>query len=140
MYQQTVLGLERALAGLETMVKAASAEPERPLAFAIVDDHGDLVCFARMDRASSLIRGMAIKKAYTASRMRRDTGAWAERLRDQGRTAQELGDPRLVTFPGGLVVTNPADGSALGGIGVSGRRAEEDEQIARMGLDALGLS
>ncbi len=45
-----------------------------------------------------------------------------------------------MAFPGGLVVTNPDDHSVLGGIGVSGRKAEEDEEIARMGLDSLGLS
>jgi uncharacterized protein GlcG (DUF336 family) len=35
------------------------------------------------------------------------------------------------------VITNPADQSVLGGIGVSGLSAEEDEALARIGLSAI---
>jgi uncharacterized protein GlcG (DUF336 family) len=35
------------------------------------------------------------------------------------------------------VITNPTDQSVLGGIGVSGLAAEEDEAIAKIGLRAI---
>ena len=36
-----------------------------------------------------------------------------------------------------MVIINPADQSVLGGIGVSGLAAEEDEALAKMGLKAI---
>ena len=49
----------------------------------------------------------------------------------------EFGDPNLLALQGGVVILNPADQSVLGGIGVSGLAAEEDEAIARIGLKAI---
>ena len=45
--------------------------------------------------------------------------------------------PRLVLFGGGLPIV--ADGQRIGGIGVSGGSAEQDEACAHAGLKALGL-
>jgi len=49
----------------------------------------------------------------------------------------EFGDPNLIALQGGVAITNPADQSVLGGIGVSGLTAEEDEAIAKIGLKAI---
>ena len=49
----------------------------------------------------------------------------------------EFGDPSLIALQGGVVIINPADQSVLGGIGVSGLAAEEDEALAKMGLKAV---
>jgi uncharacterized protein GlcG (DUF336 family) len=38
-----------------------------------------------------------------------------------------------------VVVLHPGTGSILGGIGVSGLSAQEDEDLARLGLQTLGL-
>ena len=46
--------------------------------------------------------------------------------------------PRLVIFGGGLPIV--ADGVRIGGIGVSGGTAEEDEQCAAAALKAIGLA
>ena len=46
--------------------------------------------------------------------------------------------PRMVSFGGGLPIV--IDGHRVGGIGVSGGSEEQDEQIARAGLQALGLA
>ncbi|MGH8057458.1 MAG: GlcG/HbpS family heme-binding protein, partial [Candidatus Entotheonellia bacterium] len=95
------------------------------------------ICFARMDRVAPQPPMIARKKAYTAARTRGDTLAYAERLKSQGRSVTEFGDPNLIALQGGVVIANPTDGSVLGGIGVSGRLAEEDEAIARVGLKAI---
>ena len=68
-----------------------------------------------------------------------DTLAYAERLKSQGRTVAEMGDPNLAAVQGGLVVVHPGTGAIMGGIGVSGLTAQEDEDIARLGLQTLGL-
>jgi len=50
-----------------------------------------------------------------------------------------MGDPNLAAVQGGLVILHPETGAIMGGIGVSGLTAQEDEDIARLGLRALGL-
>ena len=137
MYDKQVLGMEQALAALNAMLQEGAKDPDRPLAFAIVDDLGDLVCFARMDRVNPLPHALALKKAYTSARMRSDTLAVGERMKTQGRSISDFGDPNLVSVQGGIVIMGAS--GPLGGIGVSGRRAEEDEEIARVGLAAMNL-
>jgi uncharacterized protein GlcG (DUF336 family) len=80
--------------------------------------------------------GIARKKAYTAARTRSDTKAFTERLKGIGRLVMELGDSDLIGVQGGVTIAG-ADGSPLGGIGVSGLAAEEDEAIAKIGLAAI---
>ena len=55
-----------------------------------------------------------------------------------GRSLADFSDPMLIPWQGGVVVTSP-DGKPLGGIGVSGRRSDEDEVIAKAGLAAMKL-
>jgi glc operon protein GlcG len=106
------------------------------VAIAIVDDQGELVSFARQDRCAPQPPIVARKKAYTAARTRTDTKAYADRLKSQGRSVTEFGDPNLLAAQGGVVITG-LENAVLGGIGVSGLSAEEDEQIARVGLQAI---
>ncbi len=136
-YQKTVLSLDEAQKAMDRMLQEARKAPNRPIAIAIVDDQGDLVSFARMDKCAPQPPVIARKKAYTAARTRSDTAAYAERLKSQGRSVTEFGDPNLLALQGGVVITNPMDQSVLGGIGVSGLAAEEDEAIARIGLRAI---
>jgi uncharacterized protein GlcG (DUF336 family) len=136
-YQKAVLSLNDAQRAMQLMLQEASKAPNRPLAIAIVDDQGELISFARMDKCAPQPPIIARKKAYTAARTRVDTVAYAERLRGQGRSVTEFGDPNLIALQGGVVITNPADQSVLGGIGVSGLAAEEDEALAKIGLKAI---
>src|SRR5262245_59114919 len=139
MYQKPMLSFNDAMAALQAMVADAAAEPERPVAIAIVDDLGELICYARMDRTNPMPAILARKKAYTAARTRSDTLAYGERLKAGGRSVAESGDPDLTAVQGGITILNPGDNAPLGGIGVSGRRADEDEAIARVGLAAMRL-
>jgi glc operon protein GlcG len=132
-YQKTVLSLDDARRAMERMLQEALKAPSRPVAIAICDDQGELVTFARMDKCPPLPLTVARKKAYTAARTRNDTKAFSDRLKNMGRSAVEFGDPNLLAVQGGVAII-AADGTALGGIGVSGLAAEEDEAIARVGL------
>ena len=118
------------------MLQEALKAPNRPVAIAICDDQGELVAFARMDKCAPLPLTIARKKAYTAARTRSDTKAFADRLKSMGRSAVEFGDPNLIAVQGGVTII-AGDGNPLGGIGVSGLAAEEDEAIARIGLSAM---
>lgn len=135
-YQRPVLSLGEAQKAMERMLQEASKAPDRPVAIAICDDQGELIAFARMDKCAPLPLSIARKKAFTAARTRADTKAFADRLKSMGRSISDLGEPNLLAIQGGVAIM-AADGSPLGGIGVSGLAAEEDEAIARIGLGVI---
>ena len=139
MFDKAMLSLDQVQMAMSTMFAKANEEPDRPVAIAIVDDVGDLISYARMDRCRKIPQRMAQRKAYTCAFTGQDSQDYAARLQEQGRTVAEMGDPMLAAVQGGLVVLHPSTGAIMGGIGVSGLAAQEDEDIARMGLQALGL-
>ena len=106
---------------------------------AVTDASGTLAAFLRMPNAFLHSIDIAIDKAYTAASFGFPTSQWPEIL--AGDEALRIGivhRPRLVVFGGGLPVKE--DGALIGGIGVSGGSAEQDEACARAGLEALGLT
>lgn len=139
MYTKPMLSLDQVQRAMAAMLEKASHQPDKPVAIAIVDDVGSLISYTRMDQCRAIPQRMAIRKAYTAALSGQDTLAYAERLKSQGRTVAEMGDPNLAAVQGGLVVQHPGSGALMGGIGVSGLTAQEDEDIARLGLQTLGL-
>ena len=140
MYTKSMLSLDQCQAAITAMIADYNKDTSRrPIAMAIVDDTGNLISFARTDRARLMAARNCIKKAYTAAIMVSNTVDYAARLKEQGRTVADAGDPMLTALQGGVVILNP-DGTALGGIGVGGLpTGVADEEIARVGLQALGL-
>jgi len=141
------LGLEEARRAVEAMLKyqasmkpksglISSLWPSLPSSFAVVDNAGILIYFVRMDGAAPLTARMAINKAYTAIDTGRDTIDEEKVLKEVGRQITDFCDPRLTSIPGGVLI-KAADGSILGAIGASGRLAEEDEELARVGAKTL---
>jgi uncharacterized protein GlcG (DUF336 family) len=144
MYQREVLGLDEASAAVDAIIAEAAKEPGRPIAVAVVDDRGDPVCSARMDKGLPLFSHMAMNKAYSAARMARDTLTTDKRLRKDGIELSVWGDNRITTLQGGVCIIKPPGqewptGTLLGGIGVSGREREEDERLSFVGLKAMNL-
>ena len=139
MFDKPMMGLDQIQKAMNVMMAKANEDTDRPLAIAIVDDVGDLISYVRMDRCRKIPQRMAIRKAYTCALSGQDSKDYAARLKEQGRSVAEMGDPMLAAVQGGVVVLHPSTGAILGGIGVSGLAAQEDEDIANMGLDALGL-
>ena len=146
MYQREVLGLAEVRTAVEAALAEASKEPNRPQVIAIVDDRGDLIYFARMDGALPMFTDMAINKAYTAARMQRDTASFGDWLKEKGRDIAMWTDSQLTPTKGGMSIIKAGEGylplgtkkgKVLGGIGVSGRSGEEDEQTALAGLKAI---
>lgn len=105
---------------------------------AVTDGSGVLAAFLRMPGAFVHSVDIAIDKAYTAASFGFATSQWPQIL--AGDEALRLGmplRPRLVVFGGGLPMRD--GGQLIGGIGVSGGSAEQDEACARAGLAAIGL-
>ena len=140
MYQKAMLSLDQTQKAMQAMIEKCTKEPNRPVAIAIVDDQGSLLSYARMDGCGANPQTFAIRKAYTAAMSRSDSGAYAERMKSQGRSVTEMGNPGLVAAQGAVVILHPETKQVLGAIGVSGLTSQEDEDLSRLGVQALGLA
>lgn len=124
-------GLPVTLAQAEKVIAAARAEAGRLNStvnvIAVVDTHGELVAFARMDDATTHSIEFAQVKARGAARSRRVTATPPADM-----AAALTAMPDFVSMPGGipLVVNN----KTIGAVGVSGG---EDTAIARAAAKAL---
>ena len=138
MIETKSLGLEEARKIVDAMLEYASVtKPGRPMSHAVVDNAGLLICFARMDGASTITRRMAENKAYTVIMWQRDTREILEVLKRGNRDIVYFGEPdRQAVVPGGVPIRS-ADGSIIGAVGSSGRTADEDEEAALAGAKAL---
>jgi glc operon protein GlcG len=115
---------------------AAEAEAKKNkwnVCIAILDDGGDLLHLVRMDGATPANSHIAVEKGRTAARTRRSTLTWQERI---SKRPELLMMPGVTPVQGGLPIM--AEGTCVGGIGVSGVQSHEDEQICAAGIKALG--
>ncbi len=139
MYNKPMLSLDQSQKAMQAMIQKATQEPARPVAMAIVDDAGNLVSYARMDNCRPNPQTFAIRKAYTSAMSGVNSADYAERLKSQGRTVSDFGNPNLVSAQGAAVILDSGSGAVLGAIGVSGLSAQEDEDLSKLGVQALGL-
>ncbi len=137
MAEKPYIDFDQAQAAMKAIIEEATGPVVMPVAIAIVDDAGNMVAYAQMDNVRLYARRHAFRKAYTAAVMGMDTGPHGEQLRERGRTVSDYGDPNLTPGIGGVVVRS-SDGIIMGGIGVGGYLAR-DEELAQIGLDAMNL-
>ena len=124
------------LEAAKRMLAAAEAEAKANnwnVVIAVVDDGGRLVALHRMDDSHPISVDVAPGKARTAALFRRPSKQIEEAIA-KGRFAQ-VTVPGVVPLEGGLPIV--VDGKVIGGIGVSGVLASDDEKIAQAGLNAL---
>ena len=115
----------------------ALAEGWRAVNIAVYDDGGNLKLFRRQDGAFLHSIRIAQLKGQTSAGMPRSTRELGEI--NFANPAHPLGIehvPGLVVFPGGLPVMTAA-GIQIGGVGVSGATADQDEACAAAGIAAI---
>lgn len=115
----------------QLVLAAAQASLEddgRGAAVAVVDDHGELVAFVRVDGCPLPSIANAINKAYTAARERRSSREIGEASRDEGFPITNFGDLRYTGWGGGVPLE--VDGAVVGAVGVSGLPEADDMRIA----------
>ena len=138
MYQQTRLGLPEAQRARDAILAALIAT-DNPVALAIADEHGVPILLLRQDGAPARMLSRARAKAYTSATLGCDTVDFRDNVvKARQRTLDDWGDPMLTTLQGGLVVRT--GDSVVGGIAMSGNTTMRDEALARIGLEAMGLS
>ena len=129
-------GQEINLADAKSVAAGAIAEAKRnnwPVAIAIVDNHGFLVYFEKLDDTQSASVNVAIEKARTAAMFRRPSKAF-ETAVSKGRVAV-LGLSGAMPITGGVPIVR--EGKVIGACGASGVASEQDEQACEAGVKAL---
>ena len=104
------------------------------VSIAIVDDTGGLLYFERLGARVSTV-DVATRKARTAAFTRAPSAAFAQRAKDN---TNFLALSEYMPLQGGVPLMY--QGECVGGVGVSGVLAEQDELVARAGADALAAA
>jgi uncharacterized protein GlcG (DUF336 family) len=103
------------------------------VAVAVVNTHGSLVYYERMNHTQSASAKIAVDKASAAAMYRRPTRAFVDAIAKAGPAVMTL--PGVVASPGGMPIFR--DGKVIGGVGVSGVTGDQDEQCAKAGAAVL---
>ena len=112
-----------------------------PLAVAVLDGGGNIVCFQREDGCGILRFDIAVGKAWGALGMGMATRQIRDRLANrpafQGALSAASGG-RFIPTPGGVLILN-AQHVAIGAVGISGDASDKDEFCAIGAIRAAGL-
>lgn len=125
--------------GIEAAKKVAAgtvaecAKNNWRVAVAVVDTHGALVFFEKIDDTQIASVEIAIAKARAAATFRRPTRVFADGITKGGAALTTL--PGVIGSPGGVPIV--VGGKMVGAVGVSGVTGDQDEQCAKAGAGAL---
>ena len=103
------------------------------VAVAIVDTHGSLVYFERMEDTQTASHDIAIMKARAAATYRRPTRVFADVIAKSGPAIMTL--PGAIASPGGVPIF--VGGKVIGAAGVSGVTGDQDEQCSKAGIAGM---
>jgi glc operon protein GlcG len=127
------IGLEHA----KQLMAAAEAEAKKrnwKMNIAVVDTNGELVQFERMEGAQIASGPIAVGKARTAARFRRESRVFYNAY-ETGHSYIGTLDPGLVASPGGFPLVE--GGKLIGAIGCSGGTGDQDAATCKAGADLM---
>jgi glc operon protein GlcG len=123
--------------GARIAVAAAAAKADEigvPQCIAVVDDGGRLMAFARMDGAKFLSVMTSQTKAQTAASNRAPTS----KIKPEDELKLALAaQSQLTNLKGGLPII--VNGTCIGAIGVGSGTGDQDIEVAKAALAALGV-
>ena len=138
MHDHEELGLEESWKAASAIIQKAKDDGGEPIAVAVVNSAGQLICYASMDGTGQVPSHMAITKAYTSAHWRRDTRKVAERMSELDASVADEFGIGYTSMIGGVAVVKPGEGAVCGAIGVAGRiPLDSDEALAHLGLDVI---
>lgn len=109
-------------------------ETGRPMSFAVLNAHRELLHYTRMDGAPYRSSVLSHNKGYSAVWFGRDSVEIEKMVGDRGIAA--YGDANLTSIGGGVLVKDKND-VVLGAVGASGRTAQEDIDVAVRLVDKM---
>lgn len=151
MFYKGSIGLEEAQGAIEAMLAETRSHPEKYWqhgAFAVADERGKLIAFARMDSPHGHPGDMSIKKAWMAAICGQNSDQAAKFLKKVGATLDDF-IPGGTSIAGGLVIFDPSEEAAakpgwtptpfktscIGAVAVSGvGEPGLDHEVAMVGL------
>ncbi len=128
------------LADARRIIAAAERKAEdigQPMNIAVVDEGGNLVAHARMDRAWIGSVDISINKAWTARAFDISTKELGEQSQsgDQFFGIHASNRGRVMIFAGGVPLKR--GGQVVGAVGVSGGLGKQDQAVAEAGAEAF---
>lgn len=129
------IGLPISLEKARQVVNAIEAEATRrnwKMNIAVVDPHGELLHFVRMDNAMLSSISIAQNKARTSARWRRESRLFYN-VMETGHPFIATLDPALAASPGGFPLVE--DGKIVGAVGCSGGTGDQDALVCQAGAD-----
>jgi uncharacterized protein GlcG (DUF336 family) len=130
----TPISLENAKKAAEPAL-AEARKNNWTMAVAIVDTHGTLVYFEKIDNTQNGSAQLAIDKARSAANFKRPTKSFQTALAAGGDGLRILAISGAVPIEGGYPLV--IDGKIVGAIGMSGGTSAQDDQCAKIGADTL---
>jgi glc operon protein GlcG len=128
------------LSDIDQIAQAARAEAQRNewnVTIAIVDEGGHPLSLLRLDGCPPVSAYIAMEKARTAALGRRESKAYEDIIKG-GRTAFLSVSALSGLLEGGVPIL--IDGHCIGAVGVSGVKSQEDAQVAKAAIAALGAA
>ncbi|HEY2187599.1 MAG TPA: heme-binding protein [Caldimonas sp.] len=115
-------------------VEAEAVKHRWKFAITVVDTHGELVHFARMDEVQLGSTTVSQGKARTAARFRRETRTFYNAF-ETGHPYVATLDPTIVASPGGYPLIE--GGKVIGAVGCSGGSGDQDAAACKAGADVV---
>ncbi|MBU3542137.1 MAG: heme-binding protein [Burkholderiaceae bacterium] len=122
------------------ILAAADAHAQKnnwEVSISVVDDGGHLLGFVRRDNAPPISTYISQEKAKAAALGKRESKVYEDVI-NNGRFSFINATAMLHgTLEGGVNIV--MDGQTIGAVGVSGVKSNEDAEIAKAGIAAIGL-
>ncbi|MCH7626891.1 MAG: heme-binding protein [Chloroflexi bacterium] len=134
--------LSLTLAEAQQIIDGATKKLEEigvPMCVAVVDPRGDLIAMIRQDgtpwRSTLICQGKAVASAAWL----RSSGELTDNAQSPvSRGLMAMLDGRMIPGQGALPVFR--NGEIVGAVGASGGASQQDEDVARAGIESAGLS
>jgi uncharacterized protein GlcG (DUF336 family) len=136
------LSLESAVRIIDGALAQGTKLGLKPLTVAVLDSGGHLIALKRQDQSGILRPQIAQGKAWGALGMGAGSRALAQKADDSPAFVVSLigaSQGRLVPAPGGVLIRD-IRGAVIGAVGISGDRADKDEECAVQGIQFAGLA
>jgi len=128
---------DRAADVVKAIVAEATKSPRNwKLAISVVDTHGELVYFYKMDNTQHGSVTISQNKARTSARLRRPTQIFNTAMQNPaGAVIITLDSPPPTASPGGIPLIE--GGKIIGAVGCSGATGDQDAVACKPGADTV---